>query len=100
MVFTRSDLIDAVLRRLGARPGRVPSTVFPNSPSQKPFLQEEVGSHLKPLSGRRFLTEDVIKKTLTDGARNLTIAEDAIVSPLAQDWLALKGIRIIRSDRS
>jgi ethanolamine utilization cobalamin adenosyltransferase len=38
----------------------------------------------------------VIKKALTPGAQRITIPEDAILSPLAQDWLALKGIEIER----
>ena len=93
-MFTRDDLVDTIMSALSDKPSA--GTRYPN----KPGLQEESGSHLKPLSGRHFLTEHVIKKTLTEGARHLTIPEDAIVSPLAQDWLVLKGIRIIRSGRA
>jgi hypothetical protein len=42
------------------------------------------------------LTEAVIKKALTPGGRRLTIPRNAIISPLASDWLALKGIEIVR----
>jgi len=85
-MFTRDDLIDAILRRLktGA-PVACPCAHARSSPA---FLK-----------GRRFLTEHEIRKALTPGARVLTIPVGAIVSPLAQEWLALKGIEILRSDR-
>jgi len=31
--------------------------------------------------------------------KRLTIPKDAIVSPLALDWLALKGVRIVRTSQ-
>ena len=46
--------------------------------------------------GRLFLSEYDIKKRLTGGGTRLTIPKDAIVSPLAQDWLTLKGIAVVR----
>lgn len=46
--------------------------------------------------GRAFLTEYDIKKALTPGAQLLTIPKDAIVSPLAQEWLDFQGITVVR----
>jgi hypothetical protein len=37
-----------------------------------------------------------IKKRLTAGQTRLTLPADAIVSPLASDWLVLKGITVVR----
>lgn len=77
-MLTRNDVLDAVRRHLApvGSPGR------PSRPAA---------------AGRPFLTEHDVKKALTPGAQHLKITKDAIVSPLAQDWLALKGIRIIRA---
>ena len=46
--------------------------------------------------GRLFLSEFDIKKRLTPGGLRLTIPGDAIISPLAVDWLTLRGIQITR----
>ncbi|MDE2236340.1 MAG: hypothetical protein KGK30_00470 [Elusimicrobia bacterium] len=46
--------------------------------------------------GRPFLSEHDIKRRLTAGQGRLTIARDAILSPLAADWLVLKGIVVVR----
>jgi len=43
------------------------------------------------------MTEREVKKALTPGAKDLTIPQDVIISPLAQEWLALKGIKLIVS---
>ena len=47
--------------------------------------------------GRIFLSEYEIKKLLQTG-EILKIPASAILSPLAQDWLALKGVKIVRED--
>ncbi|MBI5245142.1 MAG: hypothetical protein HY922_15880 [Elusimicrobia bacterium] len=109
-MFTRDDLIDAILRRLresspasGERPAparaALPSAPPPDADIAR--VRERTSQAPQPprfLKGRRFLTEHEIKKALTPGARVLTIPTGAIVSPLAQEWLALKGIEIVRSD--
>ena len=46
--------------------------------------------------GRLFLSEFDIKKRLTAGQTSLTLAQEAIISPLAADWIILKGITIVR----
>lgn len=74
------DIKDALLRRLA--PWGAASAVVPEEP---------------PKRGRLFLSEYDIRRALTPGSLTLTIAKDAIVSPLALEWLALSGIRIIRA---
>ena len=75
-MFTRDDLLDALARHL---------------------TPPEALKAASLLKGRPFVTEYDIKRALTPGARHLTIPKDAIVSPLAQDWLALRDITIVRS---
>lgn len=81
-MYTRDDLIDAILRRL--KEPAAPAAPVPRAPAAS-------------RKGRVFLSEYDVKKALTPGETHLTIPKDAIVSPLAQEWLALKGIRIIRA---
>jgi hypothetical protein len=80
-VFKEGDLADVFLRHLRA----------PFAPAKAPETRAA-----KPPRRRIFLTEHEIKKALTQGTSRLTIPKDAIVSPLAQDWLALKGIAVHR----
>jgi len=40
------------------------------------------------------MTDHEVRKALTPGAKDLTIPKDVIISPLAQEWLALEGIRV------
>ena len=84
-MLTRDDLIDLIMRHLALSPtGKVPSR------------QEKAG--LAPMlpRGRLFLSEHEIKKRLTPQGQHLKIPLDAILSPLACDWLVLKGIKIVR----
>jgi hypothetical protein len=73
-VLTRDDVIDILVSGL-AKAG-------PGAPA--------------PAKGRPFLSEYDIKKRLTPGGNRLTIPGQAIVSPLALDWLTLRGIEIVR----
>jgi len=105
-MFTQNDMIDALRRHLptenkaAVKPPVNPSApvsmpVLPSLPIEKDEYQDP--GCLKPLCGRYFLTEHEIKEALTPQLKRLTIPKDAIISPLAQDWLVLKGIRIVRS---
>ena len=95
-MFTRDDLIDAILRRLQASDSlQAADRGLTRGSAAAEALGAAPAGFLK---GRRFLTEHEIRKALTPGARVLTIPTGAIVSPLAQEWLALKGIEILRSD--
>ncbi len=108
-MFTQNDLIDALRRHMSPE-GGYPAEQAPKPASTPPRAQmlnsaptliekDEYNDPgcLKPLCGRRFLTEYEIKEALTPNMKRLTIPKDAIVSPLAEDWLVLKGIRIVRS---
>jgi hypothetical protein len=77
-MLTRDDLIDVIVSGLG-----------PKAPAAKRVRSEGP-------KGRLFLAEHDIKKRLTADGRRLTLPRDAIVSPLASDWLTLKGIEIVR----
>ncbi|OGR87925.1 MAG: hypothetical protein A3J74_08950 [Elusimicrobia bacterium RIFCSPHIGHO2_02_FULL_57_9] len=105
-MLTRDDLIDLILRHLR------PAVCAPEASSKGPPGPAERNASLRPApeaqshkerrferpspAGRLFLSEYEIKKRLTETAQHLTIPEEAILSPLASDWLVLKGIKIIR----
>lgn len=84
-MLTRNDLIDLIVRYIGAERGSAP----------KELIRKE-SSRLPELRGRRFLTEYELKRQLTGQSQQLTIPKDAIVSPLALDWLALGRIKVVR----
>ena len=83
-MLTRDDLIDIIVAGL---PKGGPAAVV--SPGAK-------GLPKAGPPGRPFLSEYDIKKRLTAGGSRLTIPRAAIISPLATDWLTLKGIEVIR----
>lgn len=96
-VLKENDIIDAILEVLQARkpaPAADQATPRPNPSSAVPKRWKFVPDPTP--KGRPFLTEHEIRKALTPDARRLTIPRNAIVSPLALDWLALKGIEIVR----
>jgi len=84
-MFTVDDLIDAIVEQLAPLYAEKPAAGTPNRFSPAPQKK------------RVFLTELDVKKALTPGGKELTIGRDVIVSPLALEWLELKGIRIIRA---
>ena len=83
-MLTRDDLIDLIMGHVAgerASPGR----------------RSDRGRALPPPQprGRPFLSEYDIKRLLTGGSQELRIPRDAIVSPLALDWLTLRGIKVV-----
>ena len=90
-MLTRDDLIDIIVAGLPkGRPATVVSAPRPAAPG---------GGRWAPWTGpegRIFLSEYDIKKRLTPGGSRLTIAGSAILSPLAAEWLTLRGIEVIR----
>lgn len=76
-MLTRDDLVDLIMAHLGAAP------------------KAEKARRDEPC-GRVFLSEREIKKRLIPGEDRLRIPKEAILSPLASDWLVLGGIKIIR----
>ena len=81
-MLTRDDLADILIAGLAqAKPA---AAVVAS-------LWDPLGPH-----GRLFLSEHDVKKRLTPGGGRLTIPENAILSPLVTDWLALKGIEVVK----
>ena len=90
-MLTRDDLIDLIVAGL-AKAG--PATAV--SAAGKPAAASPEILSARGPQGRLFLTEHEIKKRLTAAGNRLTIPRHSIVSPLALDWLILKGIEIVR----
>ena len=90
-MLTRDDLIDLLVAGL-AKAG--PAATAAPSGKIAPAAPRRLASSGPP--GRLFLSEYEIKKRLTAGGNRLTIPENSILSPLALDWLTLKGIEIVR----
>ena len=92
-MLTKDDLLDIVMERLDAQPLSRPvagcGASAPTPVQKRNRLDDEI-------RGREFLSEYDIRKQLTDNSQELKISKDAIISPLAEDWLTLKRIRIIR----
>ena len=97
-MLTRDDIIDIVIAGLAkAQPAAVarpPAFIAapPPAPKARPSGLPPPGP-----KGRSFWSEYEIKKALTAGGKRLTLPTDAIVSPLASDWLILRGIEIVRA---
>ncbi|MFI5363113.1 MAG: hypothetical protein ACHQ49_14185 [Elusimicrobiota bacterium] len=90
-MLTRDDLIDILVAGL-AKAGPAAA-----APAQRgPAARARADSPAPGPLGRLFLSEYDIKKRLTAGGNRLTIPRQSIVSPLALDWLTLKGIEIVR----
>ncbi|MBI5624551.1 MAG: hypothetical protein HY924_12300 [Elusimicrobia bacterium] len=105
-MLTRDDLVDIILESLASG-----SQVLGGSSSS--FLGGGLASRSQaphglppaPPSGARphptgaarlFLSEYDVKRRLTPHSQQLKIPKDAILSPLALDWLVLRGICIVK----
>ena len=86
-MLTKDDLIDIIMERLGRE--RVSSPLAAAPAPVRRRLDGEV-------RGREFLSEYDIRKRLTGNSQELRISKEAIISPLAEDWLTLRRIKIIR----
>ena len=84
-MLNRDDLVDIVLERLSLGASSVPMPP-----------PAAVGRLSRQSKGRLFLSEYDIKKKLAYNPQRLTIPQDAILSPLAMDWLALRRVTIVR----
>ena len=90
-MFTSDDLIDLILSQLAALPAAPAAPPGAAPPKKETCKLDPAGPR-----GRIFLTEYEIKKRLTPPAERLTIPKEAIISPLAEEWLALRGVKIVR----
>lgn len=91
-MLTRDDLIDIIVA--GLAPAKPAMRVSAATPSGSKKIKETMGK--SGPAGRVFLSEHEIKRLLTPGSKRLTIPGNSIVSPLALEWLTLKGIEIVR----
>jgi hypothetical protein len=84
-VLNRDDLVDLIMEHLkrGASPRRAGA-------------EEGKTAAAPEAKGRVFLSEYEIKRMLTPGVSELKIPKDSILSPLASDWLVLRGIKVVR----
>jgi hypothetical protein len=90
-MLTRDDLIDLLVAGL-AKAGPAAAVSAPGKPASPP--SKSLAS--RGPNGRLFLSEYEIKKRLTASGNRLTIPKNSILSPLALDWLTLRGIEIVR----
>ena len=93
-MLNRDDLIDVIMMSLVSVRSGTGEAAAP-APVTKINGGAETAS--RPVAKRRiFLSEYDIKKRLTPRLQLLKIPPEAILSPLAADWLILKGIKVIR----
>jgi hypothetical protein len=101
-VFNIDDLVDAVFEEVQRSSSARAEPV--GTQTKEPPISPSTGSGRsvsgKAISdtgpkGRRFLSDYEVRRMLTPGSQLLRIPRGAILSPLAQDWLALKGVRAV-----
>ena len=88
-MFTRNDLIDLMMRELALPQEK-------KGPAESSPDKKRLAAACLLPKGRLFLSEHEIKKRLTPQAQQLTIPKEAILSPLAVDWLILRAIKVMR----
>ena len=88
-MLTLNDVIDLVVKHLSVSMDRM-------RPAGLGSVERSGGSYEEKAVARPFLSEYEIRKRLTAQSRQLTIPKNAILSPLAEEWLCLKGIKVIR----
>ncbi len=90
-MLTRDDIIDIILERLDVSAASMPMSMPGGGACAPPRRRLD-----EDIRGRKFLSEYDIKKQLTVNSQELRIPVDSIISPLAEDWLTLRRIKIIR----
>ena len=98
-MISAEDIVDLVWESLKEnRPGHKAEGV-PGHPGRRGLMIRE--PYNRPYTslptGRVFFSEYDIKRMI-QGDQVLRLPRGAIVSPLAQEWLTLKRVRIIRED--
>lgn len=101
-MVTRDDIVELVLEALKGT-GRVSTDFRPqiNRDVAKDgkwgfYVRESFNRPYTSLPARKiFLSEHEVKKLLKD-SKVLRIPGNAIISPLAEEWLGEKGVEIVR----
>lgn len=80
-MLTRGDIADALYERLFRdRPGEAPARPTKKAPPAK----------------KAFLSDWELRRMMKPGQKRLAVPANAIVSPLALDWLDYNGVEIVR----
>ncbi len=103
-MVSEEDLVEIVLGALKSASGRVDFRKQINQPPARSgkwgfYVRQPYNPSYTSLPAKRiFLSERDIKGMAAQkaGAKTLKIPKEAIVSPLADDWLYRKGIELIR----
>jgi len=92
-VLTRDDLVELIVSHLlkagGVGRAAPEKAASPREDGKKVRMAEEP-------RGRRFISEYELRRMIAPGASRVLVPKDAIVSPMALDWLVLKGIAVDR----
>ncbi|MDE1976461.1 MAG: hypothetical protein KGL04_01335 [Elusimicrobia bacterium] len=91
-MLTRDDLIELIVSHLIKEGGAGEAVRPPAAPAASAAT---VGMEQGP-RGRRFISEYELRRMIKPGASRVAVPKDAIVSPMALDWLVLKGIAVDR----
>ena len=84
-MLTRDDLIDLLMQHLA-------SAGYGKKAEAAAAVDR--WTEAKP-KGRLFLSEYDVKKRLARDGQSVPVPRDAILSPLAQEWLTMRRIKII-----
>lgn len=79
-MLTRGAILDVIAAHLRIGTGKQAA-----APRKVPELRR-----------RTFLSDYQLRRLLRPGARELRVPADAILSPLAMDWIDFNGIKVIR----
>ena len=82
-MFNEGDFVDLLIRHFSPARSREAAP----APAEKPARPRA--------AARVFLSEREIRAMLAPGSRRLEVPPGAIVSPLAQEWLALQGVDVV-----
>ncbi len=91
-MLTQDDLVDLLVEHLKAKLSAPPKPGA--STTGAAALVPRVSRLEARTGGRLFLSEYDVRRRL-NGGKTLKIPRGAIVSPLAQEWLALKGVAVV-----
>ncbi|PKN00893.1 MAG: hypothetical protein CVU77_07670 [Elusimicrobia bacterium HGW-Elusimicrobia-1] len=99
----KNDIVDVVAAVLSSAPARSsggerPVTPFGEAASRTYKSGVYASGYLKPFtalkSGRPFLSEYDVKTMLSSNPREITVPKNAIISPLAEDLIQEKNVKI------
>jgi hypothetical protein len=84
-MLTKGDIADIIAERLGRGAAAGPAPRACGVPAAS-----------RPLPKKVFLSDWELRRLYKEGRKIVKIPANAIVSPLSQDWLDYKGVKIVR----